>query len=168
MRPLLALVLLLPAALPLGADEPDSGAAKKAAHEYLVEVNCEPGDAEALTTMLRAALALRDDDSAVALFLDLAAVAVAVPGCEAQGVDLRRETDKLFEKLQTAGVVVLVCPHCAQQFGLPVKSLRPGLRLTTKLELDAWRTRAEKILEFRRPAAPQPKVEPAVVECRAG
>ena len=152
MRSMVFALLCLSAMVPaLGADPP-AGQAKK---HYLVEMSCGPDDSKAVTATLRTALALREDQSTVTLFIDVAAVHVAKPASDVQPVELQRETDRLFDKLRTAGVVVLVCPHCAEQHGLQAKSLRPSLRFTNKEELEAERKRADKVYEYR-PADEKP------------
>ena len=143
----------------------DAVAAPPETRHCLVELSCGPGDREAITTTMRTALALRDERVTVTVFVDLAAVQIAVPGSKTQPADLRRETDKLFEMLRTAGILVLVCPHCADQQGVPAKSLRAGLRFTDKQELDAERKRANRVYEYRRPAT-KPADAPEVAKDR--
>lgn len=116
---------------------------------YLVEMNCEPADSEAVTTTLLTALALREDKSTVTVFIDVGAIPLASQANKSQPDELREKTDKLFEKLRASGVVVIVCPHCAEQQGLPVRSLRPGLRFTDKEELADQRKRADNVYEYR-------------------
>jgi sulfur relay (sulfurtransferase) complex TusBCD TusD component (DsrE family) len=160
-------IVCLLSACPLRADEnvvdlPRQSAPPK---HYLVEMSCDADDRDAVTGTLRTALALREDQSGVTLFIDVAAVQVAKPSSDVQSPELQRETDRLFGKLRTAGVLVLICPHCAEQHGLNAKSLRPGLRFTNKEELDAERKRADEIYEYKRPE-PLPAAEQKVAECR--
>lgn len=129
--------------------EPARPHASKPDQRYLVEMNCAPDDRDAVTSTLQMALALREDQSAVSLFIDLQAVHLATPQSKSQQVELQRETDKLFDKLRSKGVTVLVCPHCAKEHGIAAKSLRAGLRFTSKEELDSERKGASTIFEYR-------------------
>lgn len=133
---------------------------------YLIEMSCAPNDRDAVAGTLRAALALREDKSEVTLFIDADAVHVAKPTSDAQANELQREFDNLFAKLRTAGVTVLVCPHCAEVHGLPAKSLRQGLRFTTKEELQAARDRADQIYEYRPKVPEQADEEKVAVKNR--
>lgn len=154
-------VICLVSAIPLQAD----GTAAERKKHYLVEMSCDADDRDAVTGTLRTALALREDESGVTLFIDLAAVQVAGPAADVQPPKLQRETDKLFDRLRAAGVLVLICPYCAEQQGLSVKAMRPGLRFISKEELDAERKRADKVYEYQRPE-PLPAAEQKVAECR--
>jgi predicted peroxiredoxin len=127
----------------------DSTGTTELASSYLVEMNCPPADREAVTVTLRTALALREDQSEVTLFLDVEAVQLAVPGCKAQPPRVRQETDRLFEKLRVVGISILVCPHCAEKQNLSKRSMRPGLRFTSQEELEATRRHADLIFEYK-------------------
>jgi sulfur relay (sulfurtransferase) complex TusBCD TusD component (DsrE family) len=156
MKPLktqVAVWLLAIVPVSVQAAEPAPAADEQGKKRYLVEMSCAPDDRDAVAATLRMALALREDRSEVTLFIDADAVHVANESSDAQTEDLRRESAELFAKLQTAGVSVIVCPHCAELHGLPAKALRQGLRFTTKEELEARRNRADKIYEYR-PVAP--------------
>ena len=160
-------IVCLASAWPLRANENVADLPKQSAppKHYLVEMSCNADDRDAVTGTLRTALALREDQSGVTLFIDVAAVQVARPSSDVQPPELQRETDRLFDKLRAAGVLVLICPHCAEQHGLGAKSLRPGLRFTNKEELDAERKRADKVYEYQRPE-PAGVAEEKVAQCR--
>lgn len=127
----------------------DRGA--EAPKHYVIEMNCSPGDADAVGATLRTALALRGDESEVTVFIDRDAIPLAQRSTKAQPDNLRSETDRLFAKLSAAGVTVLVCPHCAAQQSLLNVKLREGLRFTNKEEWDAVRNRADQVFEYRPP-----------------
>jgi len=151
----------------LAAADPDSDSEVSEAKKlYLVEMSCSPADLDAVGTTLRTALALREDKSEVALFIELNAVPLAKPSSIAQPPELRQETDRLFEKMRSAGIHVLVCPHCAEQQQLPAKAMRQGVRFTSKAELDAMRRAAEKIYEYRRENAADPVEAPGAAKPR--
>jgi len=150
------------------ADTPaaEDKAPPAAKDRYLVEMTCRPDDSKAITTTLLTALALREDQSTVVLFIDSQAVLIAKqPGKDQPEEELQRKTDRLFEQVRAAGISVLVCPHCAETHGLTAKTLRAGLRFTTKEELDVERKRADRVYEYREPE-PQPKLDPTVTDRR--
>lgn len=150
-----------PCAWPVRAAEPQIA---KRSH-YMVEMNCAPDDADAVTTTLRVALALRQDQSDVTLFIDLAAVPLADASTDRQPEKLRRETDRLFGKACSAGVRILVCPHCAQQ-QMGERLLREGVRLTTQKELESIRRQADQVFEYRDSAPDELETEQAAPDAR--
>lgn len=149
--------------LPARAEMPDAPVTTKTTgrEHYLVEILCDPTDRAALTSSLRAALALREDGSTVTIFIESTAVLIADPSVEVQPPDALAEIERLFVKVRTIGVTVLVCPHCTEQYSISEKSFRAGLRLTDKEELDAERIRAHKIYQFRS-TRPAEATEPVV------
>ena len=130
------------------ASEPAQAAAVKRQH-VLVHLNCSPTDEKAVTDTLRVALSCCDNMSVVTLFIDLQAVALAKSELEDLPKEQAINVGDLFNKLRLAKVQVLVCPHCAGQFGVEADRIRKGTRFTTKEEFEEVTKNADKVLEYK-------------------
>ena len=117
--------------------------------KVLVYLDCAATDEQAVTETLQGAISSCVDRYAVTLFIDLQAVVLATR--EPKGLSKRQATivDGLFDKLQSANVLIIVCPHCAGQANVAAKQLRHGVRFTTKQEFEELAKNADRVLRFK-------------------
>ncbi len=134
---------------------PEDGAKPQ---KVLVYLDCAATDEQAVTETLQGAISSCVDRNAVTLSIDLQAVVLATRG--PRGLSKRQATivDDLFDKLQSANVLIIVCPHCAGQANVAAKQLRHGVRFTTKQEFEELAKNADRVLRYmpkvnRRPDA---------------
>ena len=108
------------------ATKPAQAAAVKRQH-VLVHLNCSPTDEKAVTDTLRVALSCCDDASAVTLFIDLQAVALATSDPEMLTKQQAIKVADLFDKLRLGKRRFLCAPTARVNLGWRLSGSARGL-----------------------------------------
>jgi hypothetical protein len=118
---------------------------------FLVWLDCDPSDEEAVNGSLRLARSLCSPKSKLTVFLDGTAVHLMELASDKQATEPDAAIVQRLTSITRAGGELRVCPHCVERFAVDLSASHFPVREVTRDELEQLKAEADQIFQFRRP-----------------
>jgi len=118
---------------------------------FLVWLDCDPDDTEAVSESLRLARGLCSRKSRLTVFLDGEAVQLMGTASQEHAADSDVPFEQQLSQITQAGGEIRTCPHCVDRFAVDLSASRTPARSVTRSELEQLKFEADQIFQFRKP-----------------
>jgi len=136
--------------LGLGIQARESSAQETSSQKVVVHLSHFTDSLHYPFMALKVADAMRQRGAQVTLYLDIEGTRLADKG---ENLGLRWGADdttlaELYDRFVKAGGRILVCPHCAEHFGIAEGALREGAKLGTDDTITSAIMAADKVVDY--------------------